>query len=56
MSARLKSSSSTGAMEALFVDNARFIDECVSACRPAGGQVGALFAVGGRVVGFDLFE
>jgi hypothetical protein len=55
-SARLKSSSPTGAMEALFVDHAAFIDECVASLPPADGQVGALFAIDGRAVGFDLFE
>ena len=43
-------------MEAPFIDNAAFIDECVSACGPADGQVGAAFAIGGAVVGFDLFD
>jgi hypothetical protein len=55
-SARLKSSSPTGAMEALFVDHASFIDQCVAALGPVDGQTGALFAVDGRVLGFDLFE
>ena len=55
-SARLKSSSPTGAMEAIFMDHAPFIASCVNSCRPIDGQVGALFAVNGVVIGFDLFD
>ena len=56
VSMRLKTSSPTGAMEAIFVDHSPFIDDCVASCRPVEGQTGALFAVGGRVIGFDLFD
>lgn len=55
-SARLKSSSPTGAMEALFVDHAVFIDQCVAFLGAVNGQVGTLFTIDGRVLGFDLFE
>jgi hypothetical protein len=54
-SGRLRSSSPTGAMQAMFLDHADYIDACVEALSPVEGQVGALFAIGGRVVGFDLF-
>lgn len=53
---RLHSSSPTGAMEAMFTDHAPFIDACVRACEPVDGQVGALFTIAGRIVGFDLFD
>jgi hypothetical protein len=56
MSARLRTSSPTGAMEALFVEHAPFIDRCVAACQPVDGQVGALFAINSRIIGFDLFD
>ena len=56
MSSRLQASSPTGAMEALFDQHAGFIDRCVEACRPVDGQIGALFSIGGRVVGLDLFD
>jgi hypothetical protein len=55
-SARLGASSPTAAMEAIYTSHASFTDTCVSALRPLDDQVGALFAVGGRVVGFDLFD
>ena len=56
MCSRLEARSSTGAMEALFVEYAPFLDDCVSACQPVGGQVGALFAVDDSIIGFDLFD
>jgi hypothetical protein len=55
-SARLKTHSPTGAMEAMFVDHAAFIDSCVDRCQPVAGQVGAVFVIDGRVLGFDLFD
>ena len=55
-SAKLRTASPTGAMEAIFTDHASFIDSCVSALQPADGQVGALFAINDRIVGFDLFD
>jgi hypothetical protein len=53
---RLDASSPTSAMEALFTRHAASIDSFVNACRPVDRQVGALFLVAGRVVGFDLFD
>ena len=55
-SERLGVESPTGAMEDIFTLHATFIDRCVEALRPVGGQCGALFLVGGRVVGLDLFD
>ena len=55
-SARLGARSETAAMEAMFVDHAARLDGFVRAIRPVEGQVGALFAVSGRIVGLDLFD
>lgn len=55
-SARMRANSPTAAMEALFLDHATAIDRFVEACAPVDHQVGAMFAVGGRVIGFDLFD
>jgi hypothetical protein len=55
-SERLRSFSPTGAMESLFVDHAKHLDDCIAACQPVDGQVGAMFTIAGRVVGFDLFD
>jgi len=52
----LKSVSPTGAMEAMFEAHAAVLEAAVAACRPVDRQVGALFVVAGRVVGFDLFD
>ena len=54
--ALLQSSSPTGAMEAIFVDHAAFLDSSVAAMKPVDRQVGATFMVGDRVIGFDLFD
>ena len=43
-------------MEALFLQQAPFIDRCVSACQPVDNQLGALFAVNNSIIGFDLFD
>lgn len=55
-SARLKSSSPTGAMAALFADHAPFIDQCAASMPAAENQVGAIFSIGTRIVGADLFD
>lgn len=55
-SVRMKASSPTSAMEALFEHHAAAIDQFVSACTPVDGQVGAIFAVSDRIIGFDLFD
>ena len=53
---RLGATSPTSAMEAMFTAHADSIDKFVSACHPIDEQVGALFVVNGRIVGFDLFD
>jgi len=55
-SRRLNAQSPTSAMDAIFSLNAASIERYVDACRPVDHQVGALFVVKGRVVGFDLFD
>jgi hypothetical protein len=54
-SRRLKAESATSAMCAMFVDHAASIDEFVEGMVPFPGQIGALFSVGDRIAGFDLF-
>ena len=55
-SSRLNAESPTAAMGAIFSAHAKSLDAFVAGCAPVDGQVGALFAIGGRVVGFDLFD
>ena len=55
-SARLHSTSATSAMEQMFTDHSVSIDRYVAGCSPVEGQIGALFAIDGRIVGFDLFD
>jgi hypothetical protein len=55
-SARMGAKSPTSAMEAIFVDHASTLDEFVRTLHPIEHQVGALFAVSGRIVGLDLFD
>ena len=43
-------------MESIFSTHAESLDSFVAGCAPVDGQVGALFAVNGVVVGFDLFD
>lgn len=56
MSSRLEAESSTSAMEAIFDRHGASIDEYVAGCQPIDGQVGAMFLIGDRVIGFDLFD
>jgi hypothetical protein len=55
-SARLGAVSNTAAMEAMYVQHASSLEDFVGALAPVEGQVGALFVLGDRVVGFDLFD
>ena len=55
-SSRLNAASPTSAMEAIYNVHERSIESFVEGMPPATGQVGALFAVGRRVIGFDLFD
>jgi hypothetical protein len=43
-------------MEAMFVGHAEVIEDFVDALTPVSAQVGALFAVGDRVAGLELFQ
>ncbi len=54
-SVRLQAHSPTAAMEAMFVDYGERIEQFVEALPPFPSQRGALFAIGDRVIGFDLF-
>ena len=55
-SERMNARSETGAMDAMFLDHAAFIEKAVDAFAPGETQTGALFAVSGRLLGFDLFD
>src|SRR5436190_10389036 len=55
-SRRMNASSPTAAMESIFSTHADSLESFVSRCTPVDGQVGALFAVNGVIVGFDLFD
>jgi hypothetical protein len=54
--ARMGGRSATGAMAAVFEAHAQPIEKYVTAFAPAGNQVGAAFAIGGRLVGLDVFD
>src|SRR5450759_1555442 len=56
LSSRLNASSSTSAMDAIFSTHAVSLDAFVAGCQPREGQVGALFAIGHTLIGFDLFD
>lgn len=53
---RLKASSPTGAMSAIFESQASSLDEFARAFSWQEGQCGVAFAIGGRVLGFDIFD
>ena len=55
-SSRMNAASPTSAMESIFSTHAVLVDSFVSRCAPVDGQVGALFAINGVLVGFDLFD
>jgi hypothetical protein len=55
-SARMQASSDTGAMSAIFERHATPIEAYAGAIAAVGGQVGAVFAIDGRVEGLDLFD
>ncbi len=52
----LSAPSPTQAMGAIFDRHHTSIEDFVRAFDPVDGQVGALFAVGGKISGFDLFD
>lgn len=55
-SARLNAHSDTGASEAIYEKHRATTDEYPRAIQPQPGQLGALFAINGEVVGMDLFD
>src|SRR5688500_17506539 len=56
MSAKLECESPTAAMEEIYIRHAAFTDSVVATLIPVERQVGALFLLDGRVIGFDLFD
>lgn len=55
-SSRLNAESPTSAMEAIFSTHETTLDAFVAGFQPVKSQLGALFAVNGVLVGFDLFD
>jgi hypothetical protein len=53
---RMGTFSKSREMRALYEDHAGSLDDYAAAFRPEEGQLGALFAIGGRLVGLDLFD
>ena len=53
---RLKTSSRTSAMADIFEQHSTGLEEYVKSFRPEEGQVGAVFAIAGKVSGFELFD
>lgn len=52
---RMEAHSPSGAMATIFEQHGNRIEEYVAALPAGGGQVGALFALGGEVLGLELF-
>ena len=55
-SRRMASHSPTQAMAAMYEQHEGSLEEYVAALSAQAGQAGALFAINGRVTGFDLFD
>ena len=53
---RLNAMSGTSAMAAMYESHSRRLDDYVNGLGAARGQVGAVFAIDGKVVGLDLFD
>jgi hypothetical protein len=53
---RLKASSPTGAMSAIFESHASSLEEFARAFSWQEGQCGVAFAIGGRVLGLEIFD
>jgi len=53
---RLKASSPTGAMSAIFESQASSLEEFTRAFTWQEGQCGVAFAIGGRVLGLEIFD
>jgi hypothetical protein len=52
---RMDSRSSTSAMESVYQRHEASIEDYLVAMRPVDGQAGAVFAIGDRVIGMDVF-
>jgi hypothetical protein len=55
-SERMHVRSNTSAMEDIYEQNRRPLEDYVGAIKPIQNQVGAIFSVHGRIVGLDLFD
>jgi hypothetical protein len=55
-SARMHVHSNTSAMEDIYEQSRRPLEDYVGAIKPIQNQVGAVFSVHGRIVGIDLFD
>jgi hypothetical protein len=55
-SERMAAHSSTGAMAEIFDSNRHRLDDYLAAFPPRAGQAGAGFAIGGRLVGIEIFD
>ncbi len=53
---RLAASSPTSAMSDIYEQHSAKLEDYVQSFAPAEGQVGMMFAIDGRIVGFDLFD
>ena len=53
---RLNAESETAAMDVMYESHSSRLDDYVSGLGAAEGQVGAIFAIDGKVVGLDLFD
>jgi hypothetical protein len=56
MAADLKVASPTSAMSDIYESYSANLDESVQKLSPVKGQIGAAFAIGGEILGFDLFD
>jgi hypothetical protein len=54
--ARLSAESPTGAMAEMYTRHSTSVEEFVTAMPAIDGQCGAVFAIGGRIAGLDLFD
>ncbi len=55
-SARMEAVSPTRAMDSMYESYEASIDGFISAFRPSKDQSGAIFGIGGEIIGFDLFD
>jgi hypothetical protein len=55
-SARLGSHSATSAAAAMYESRRRSLDDLVESLKAATDQVGAVFAIGGKIAGLDVFD